>query len=272
MKDYKSLGRVLADLRINQALSQADLGNLLGYDRSDVAAWEAGKNPPNREVILKVVELVGVNKQSTNYLLGLAGYEPLPEEKIILPNGRITETGQKIIEQPINTEAVKEIQVQVKDIQASIDALGSKIEGENLRSGDHELLALTEELQNAKIALKRLQTTSREITAPVTIPSSADLAVKLVPSTVLERLEEYRSEESKWLSILGIFIGAILGVFINVATGANMSSEAWIILVFLSLMVLITGWSAWTYRKRGNVLKAQLLDKGEPNNEKSETS
>jgi transcriptional regulator with XRE-family HTH domain len=259
MKDYESLGRALADLRIHQALTQNDLGSLLGCTRSAVAAWESGKTPPTREVILQIGELVGINTQDVNFLLSLAGYEPLDNEYNNFKNAIHPENGQQLIDRALNPEAVKEIQVQVKDIQASIEALGSRIEHRVTVNEDKEASALFEELHNAKEALKRLRTTSREITAPVALPSSADLTVKLVPSTVLERLEEYRSEESKWLSVSGIFIGSILGIFINVATGGAMSTQAWIILGVLLLMASFSGWTARSYSRRAGSLKKQLF-------------
>jgi hypothetical protein len=119
--------------------------------------------------------------------------------------------------------------------------------------------------------LNRLQTTSRAITAPVAFPSSADLTVKLVPSTFLERLEEYRSEESKWLSALCIFVGAILAVFINITTGGTMGAQTWFILLILSIVALFAGWSARSYGKRASVLKEQLLGKNDTEIQSGET-
>jgi transcriptional regulator with XRE-family HTH domain len=250
MKEEGAFGKELARLRTTLNLSQADLADYLNYPRSTIVDWEIGKTIPRQDEILNLAKAASLGKNYTNYLLELAGYN--------LVSATVSDH-PAISESPAYPESLREIQVQVKDIRDSIKVLSSKLEEKAVTGHDEISSAISEELQNAMDAVSRLQTTSREITAPVTLPSSDDLTVSLVPSSVLERLEEYRSEESKWLSGLGIFIGAMLGIFINVATGGSMSAQAWIILAVLLVMVCFTGWSAWTYRQRGNKLKEQLL-------------
>jgi hypothetical protein len=119
-------------------------------------------------------------------------------------------------------------------------------------------------LENAKSALRRLSASSREITAPVTFPSSSQLEVRLVPSTLLERLEEYRSDENKWISFAGVLLGAALALSLEASTGGTMTPEAWILLLVLWLGAFLAGWSAWSFRERAKRIKAQLLNTSFP--------
>lgn len=255
MKDEGAFGKELAALRTSLNFSQTDLANYFGYPRRTIVDWEIGKTLPRQNEILQIAKEAGLSKNYTNYLLELAGHKPVSATA----SDSTASDSSAIPESPAYPESLREIQIQVKDIRDSIKVLGSKLEEKAVTGHDEISLTISEELQNAMDAVSRLQTTSLEITAPVTIPSSDDLTVSLVPASFLERLEEYRSEESKWLSGLGIFAGSILGIFINVATGGSMSAQAWIILAVLMVMVCFTGWSAWTYRQRGNNLKEQLL-------------
>ena len=47
--------------------------------------------------------------------------------------------------------------------------------------------------------------------APILTPRSEDLAVILVPSDTIYKLEEYRSDQMKWENVMWVFIGAIIG-------------------------------------------------------------
>lgn len=51
----------------NPVLTQQKLADLVGVARSTVAMWEAGKNEPDNDTLLKLAEIFGV---STDYVLG----------------------------------------------------------------------------------------------------------------------------------------------------------------------------------------------------------
>lgn len=55
-------------LRIEQNLTQSELAKQLGITRSSVNAWEMGISVPSTQY---VVELAGIFKVSTDYLLGV---------------------------------------------------------------------------------------------------------------------------------------------------------------------------------------------------------
>lgn len=78
------------------------------------------------------------------------------------------------------------------------------------------------------------------LTAPVKIPARERMQIILVPSTYLERLDEYRDGETTWLTFFGIFLGAILGIIVNLATGGEMKSETWLVVAVLGTMTVLT--------------------------------
>ena len=119
--------------------------------------------------------------------------------------------------------------------------------------------ALRSDIVEIKATLAILTATPHGITAPVRTPQPEDMEVTLVPSTILDRLDEYRGDESLWLVLFGLFTGAIVGVFVNVATGGRFDVAVLIILVVFVIMACATGGAAWRARTRGNAVKRALL-------------
>jgi len=99
-----------------------------------------------------------------------------------------------------------------------------------------------------------------ELTAPVRIPAREDMEVTLMPTTVLDRLEEYRGEQSTWFSIFGVFVGVIGGVFVNVATGGTLGASAVVLLLAFLVMATAAGWFARQAKRRGDALKRKFLN------------
>jgi hypothetical protein len=64
----------------------------------------------------------------------------------------------------------------------------------------------------------RVKDVSKELKAPIIFPTPEDLTVKLVPSHLLDQLEEYRTDETTVFLLIGVFFGAILGILVNWAT------------------------------------------------------
>ncbi len=62
-------------LREQNALTQTELAKVLGITRSSVNAWELGISVPSTQYI---VELAGIFKVSTDYLLGVENTATLP--------------------------------------------------------------------------------------------------------------------------------------------------------------------------------------------------
>ena len=90
-------------LREQMGLTQSDLSKKLGITRSSVNAWEMGISVPSTQYI---VELAGIFKVSTDYLLGIkstasVSVSGLSEQDIQLVNALISHLRKK------NSEAVE---------------------------------------------------------------------------------------------------------------------------------------------------------------------
>jgi H+/Cl- antiporter ClcA len=100
---------------------------------------------------------------------------------------------------------------------------------------------------------------SNALTAPVKLPS--DMSVKLVPSYLLEHLDEVRSDESIAYLLIGVFAGAEAGFVVNWATTEKFTmtrpSQVFCIL-FGVLLVGSIVW-AWQLRKRSQGLKDKMF-------------
>lgn len=99
-----------------------------------------------------------------------------------------------------------------------------------------------------------------ELTAPVMLPSQETLAVRLAPINLIERLEEYQTDENLAYILIGLFIGAIFGIICNWATSAPFQMSRPSIVLILLLIILAIGTGIWLYRihKRKKSVKDKL--------------
>jgi len=100
-----------------------------------------------------------------------------------------------------------------------------------------------------------------EIRAPIMIPPMEDISVRLVPSHLLERLEEYRSDENKAYLLIGLFGGSILGVLGNWATNENFTITR-VSMVLIGIMFCLTIaciWWAYRINQRASRVRDQML-------------
>jgi hypothetical protein len=103
------------------------------------------------------------------------------------------------------------------------------------------------------------------LTAPVRLPSREAIAVQLGPLNLINRLEEYQSDENWAQFAIGVFFGAILGIVVEWMTSQDMTSQDLEIsqssLVLMALLVVLTIASVlWLrrIRKRKSSLKEEL--------------
>jgi len=66
----------IAQARIDSGLSETELAEKLGIDKSTISNWESGRRLPSQERLVQLTEVLGV---SANYLLGLDNLVTLTE-------------------------------------------------------------------------------------------------------------------------------------------------------------------------------------------------
>lgn len=86
------------------------------------------------------------------------------------------------------------------------------------------------------------------LTAPISLPPSEDMVIRLVPSFSLERLEEYRSDEGIALLVLGLFAGAFFGLLTNIVTQDVIDFSATEIVLLVLLGGLSSASAYWIRR------------------------
>lgn len=100
-----------------------------------------------------------------------------------------------------------------------------------------------------------------EITAPIHIPARNNLAIDLVPSNLVYRLEEYRSDERRSEAVMWALIGAVLGIIVNwVNTDPPSISRNSLVLISILIVIIVVTWMAVKdYRKRADKIKERML-------------
>jgi hypothetical protein len=143
-------------------------------------------------------------------------------------------------------ETMKQLVSQVQDRVPTLD--GSQIQAS---------LQAVEERINSRI--QSISQASRTLSAPIEMPPEEDIKVRLVTVGTIDRLSEAMQEESKWGTWGGVFLGALLGIFINIVTGGTLDMSGGILLIVLTLIAGLCGYTSWDYGQRGKVLKKKLL-------------
>lgn len=114
--------------------------------------------------------------------------------------------------------------------------------------------------QTMKSALSRIDA-RQPFSASIKLPPRNTMEVRLVPVTMLDRLEEYRSDENLSYLLMGVFSGAILGVLTNWTTDSPSSVTEFSVLFLFFLIVLMIFSSTWAYRlaKRVRRVKDEMF-------------
>lgn len=105
-----------------------------------------------------------------------------------------------------------------------------------------------------------------EMSAPVYVPTRGSLAIGLVPSDLVYKLEESRSDEMRWSSIMWTLVGAVLGIVVNWATSDPIiiSRASLIVFVILALMAVFIWIATRDYKKRADDAKGRIIEFHKP--------
>ena len=149
--------------------------------------------------------------------------------------------------------------VRASGLNENIERVQSEVE--KLQNQTDVKDQLKSQVSEIKELLDQTKKQSEELKAPVVLPSMEDMTVTLVPSHLLERLEEYRSDDSIAFLLVGVFGGAILAILVNWMTNAefNVTSASGVLLgllVFLEMASIF-----WTHRirKRATIVRERML-------------
>lgn len=101
----------------------------------------------------------------------------------------------------------------------------------------------------------------REITAPVELPSQEAMTVRLGPVNLIERLDEYHSDENLAHTLIGLFVGAILGIIADwfIKIPIQVTPFSVILIVILFLLTVSTIFWLIRIRKRRNNIQRQII-------------
>lgn len=104
------------------------------------------------------------------------------------------------------------------------------------------------------------QETEPKITAPVKFPSQEQMTVQLGPINLIERLKEYQSDETLAHTIIGLFVGAVLGIMADwfTKTPFTINSFSVILIIILVVISIATGIWLWRIRSRKKIVYNQI--------------
>jgi transcriptional regulator with XRE-family HTH domain len=273
-----------------KGMSQEELAGMLSVPVETIVAWEFGKSVPERPTIVNGLQrMLRLPDRTVDILLKQAGHAPLGAQEVnltyllehsvpssiaasALDHDRASVRLSPLLHgwQDVSDSAgLSELRTRLRDVETAGQAIREAVEKAPLPEPEGDTLSIREQLQNLEQTISGVLATSQRIVAPVILPPTEDLQVRLVAATSLVRLEEYRQEENKWFAVTGIFLGGILGVFVNWVTGGVMSAAAWVLVAAFAVMGGVAGYSTREYRKRAAPLWKRVLGEGsqEPEDE-----
>lgn len=264
---------LLKKYRYESGFTQVDLAQALDTHQPVISNYERGRSTPTRDEILAIAKVLNLNDTQTNDLLRTINYSPIKDDNLDIDISEAISISGNVVKswysQP-TSNTYRELNIQIQDLKDAISSLSDNFErndSSNITKSSTNSEGLIAQVQDLQAAISELQATSKEITAPVALPTKQQLEVRLIPTTSFERLEEYRSEENKWFTWAGIFVGAILGLCINLITGGEATISTYIVAVTFLVMTILTGWSARNYSNRAKKLRDDIIDKKASSNQ-----
>jgi len=114
------------------------------------------------------------------------------------------------------------------------------------REGTTTNQELSQRLDQIEESASKALDRSDSLSATVETPSPEEMVVRLVPAHRLGQLEEYRTDQSIFFGIVGLFGGAALGIVSNWATNEQYRMPRASIVLIALLLILTTFSVVWT--------------------------
>jgi hypothetical protein len=258
-------GKYLSRVRDMSNMSLEELSYMTKIPIEQIKVWEAGTEVPEYGPLLDLIDALQLGIYEANSLLKIAGYEPLTSEANLFVNQAIPIfTPNRVImnEHSYDRTIIDRLSknmIQINDagrLEEQLKALRSELLEQMKRSDISG--TVSQELRKLVAAVMQAQVTAQRLKADVILPAAEDMQVRLISAHSFERLEEYRSEESKWFSVAGIFGGSTLGIFVNAVTGGVLNEQSWIFVVVSLALTILTGATAYNYQRRAERLKLRI--------------
>jgi hypothetical protein len=124
-----------------------------------------------------------------------------------------------------------------KERDALHDTLNELTAGVHTLNAGH--VASAEQIRKIEDALQAVHVAGARMTAPVVLPAENDIAVRLVPATLLETLAEHYSDENRQWAWFGVIAGGLIGMLcglVLVPTETGVPQSAWVLIAAMVLM------------------------------------
>jgi len=207
MTARRTFGKALNAIRGQKNISRTELAKRLGTSIETITEWEQDLRLPVPEIFQKIVKVLELNHKEAEYL------DMAARTKIIPLNDAY--------DFKVREASGKELEFQLDNLKKQLAAIAASQENKSSQ----------EDFRGMKKQIEQIEKTTQQLTAEVLLPPAEAMKVRLVTTTSLESLEEYRSDQGIWFAGGGLFIGAALGILVNWATGSEMTRTSGILIV-----------------------------------------
>jgi len=229
-----------------------------------VSEWMGGIIRPTRTNALIMFRSFNIRRSGMDNILNIWGYSPLKMSEYSRIRMFRDMEGEAVLSRNPSTSPLesartnKAIRNQIDSLDSKFSSLSNRIETELKGAQTDSLQPFKDDLANVKQSLMQLQDTSQQLAAPVILPKPKDMQVTLVSSSSLHRLEEYRSQENRWYSVLTLFLGAILGILANLATGGTFTPTGIVLVLTFGLMGGFSFFSARGFQQQADEIRKSM--------------
>lgn len=217
--------------------------------------WLTGEQIP-QVMALRLGEVLSLSLNDTAYLLWVTGHYPNQEQaELAVLEVQHSQIGRSnSAPQPTST-AQDSV---VIDLRTIVDTLVLSLQDFIQESQEPGERARAQTLLATAVQVEEItQELSHQLTAPIYSPARESLGVRLVPITEVDKINEYRDEESKWYAVAAALVGVMLGIIQNVITGGEWTPYAWYAFGASGVLSAISGWTAWRYGRKAKQARRQ---------------